>query len=252
MSLSCTVERQFTLGSHSLFITYARKESAVQKWLNDHVVGKTHMIGFDTESRPQFVKGGNRNKVATIQLAVPTGHCLVYHIIKDNDAKHEELRSILGNPLIKKVGAGIHGDLSYLENDYSIKLKAALDISKVVKAYIGMVKDMYHLTKEKIEDGEVAEDPEKEEIVEFTKKIDILHFEKIGVAGIAKGLDIPFNKSKKISTSNWENNTLTNSQLHYAAADSWVVVKAHEVILKQLSDHPFPKNHVSRIMDHFN
>lgn len=255
MSLK-SLEKQFNLGSHRLLVTYTRTESIVQKWLKDYVIDKTHLVGFDTESKPQFIKGIARNRIATIQLAVPDGHCLVYHIIKDHEANHENLASILGDPTIKKIGAGIHGDIAALHADYSFKLNSGLDISKVVKAYIGMVKDMYHLShpiiisEESITEKPIREDPNINlSIIEFTKKLEILNFEKIGVAGISRGLDIPFNKSKKISMSNWEDVPLSNSQLSYAAADSWIVVKAYERILDQLSNSSFPKNHVSRIMN---
>lgn len=251
MSLYNAIEKQFNLGSHLLCITYAKKELIVQKWLQDHVIDKSRLIGFDTETKPQFIKGRTRNKIATIQIAVPDGHCLVYHIIKDHEANHEILESVLGDPNIKKVGAGIHEDIGALHADYSFKLNSTLDISKVVKAYIGMVKDMHQLSLPitEGEESDISQPNRKELIIHYAKRLEILHFEKFGVAGISKGLDIPFNKSKKISISNWEDVPLSSSQLHYAAADSWIVLKAHERILKQLSDYSFPKNHVAGIMD---
>jgi ribonuclease D len=246
-----TKEIEFDLGPHTLFVTYTSSESIVHAWLHDHVIDKAKIIGFDTESKPQFIKGSSRHKIATIQIAAPSGYCLVYHIIKDHDANHEALESVLGDSSIKKIGAGIHGDVSYLYSDYSFKLNNTLDISKVVNAYIGMIKDMHHrsLSPFLLLESEQFSIPAQKSIVEFTQELDVLHFEKVGIAGIAQGLKIPFNKSKRISISNWETVPLSKAQLHYAAADSWIVLKAHESLVKQLDDYAFPKHHHSRIMN---
>lgn len=243
-------EYVFNLGPNTLHVTYTSKESIVHDWLKEHVIDKTTIIGFDTESKPQFIKGLHRNKIATIQMAVPSGHCIVYHIIKDHEANHETLSLILGDSSIKKVGAGIHGDIASLYADYAFKLNTTLDISKVVQAYIGMIKDMYHLSLSSNFEVELLPDQESMiALAAYAKKLDVLYFNKIGIAGIAQGLNIPFNKSKKISISNWEALPLSRAQIHYAAADSWIVLKAHESLSRQLEAYDFPKHHFNRIMN---
>ena len=260
-----TTERKFNLGSQTLIVTYTKTESIVKKWLADHIIQKAEMIGFDTESKPQFKKGMPRNKIATIQLAVPSGHCLVYHIIKDKNAQHELLQKVLQDSKITKVGVGIGSDSHSLKTDYSLSLNSVLDIGAIVKAYVGMVKDMYHSSGDSTsilseEELKVLDPSEKrameldliEKVYNFAASLNILYFDKIGIAGISKGLGIPFEKSKKVTLSDWEKAHLNVSQLHYAAADSWVVTAAHDKILQQLSDYSFPRHHVSKILSLFN
>ena len=73
-------------------------------------LNKSKVIGFDTETKPVFIKG-NKNNIALIQLATTDYIYLIRTcILKPNKAFWELLES----PNIIKVGIGLGGDLKQL------------------------------------------------------------------------------------------------------------------------------------------
>lgn len=74
---------------------------------------KSHKIlGFDTETKPNFVKGeANQNKVSLLQLA-SEDHA--YLIRLQNITLKKEIFKVLGNKRVKKIGLAINDDLKSL------------------------------------------------------------------------------------------------------------------------------------------
>jgi len=93
-------------------------------------LNKSKVIGFDTETKPVFIKG-NKNNIALIQLATTDYIYLIRTcILKPNKAFWELLES----PNIIKVGIGLGGDLKQLRGLNSQLLPSGfLDLSKVAE-----------------------------------------------------------------------------------------------------------------------
>ena len=104
------------------------------------------VIGFDTETKPSFKKGGSHHPVALLQLATDRVVVLVRLIrIKDfTEPKWMPLRRLLASPNILKVGVGIHDDGLGLAKDYGLITNKTLDLRSLAKAD-GM--DVLSLTK---------------------------------------------------------------------------------------------------------
>ncbi len=76
------------------------------------IIKKIKILGFDTETKPNFVKGeANQNKVSLLQLASSEEAFLVR---LQNISMKKELFQVLGNKRIKKIGLAIRDDLKAL------------------------------------------------------------------------------------------------------------------------------------------
>ena len=86
-----------------------------------------HYVGFDTETRPKFHKGGNNHPPALLQIATETTAYLFRLVyVEGNHYRHNgadtamttALISLLSDPTIIKVGVGIHADIKELNRIY--------------------------------------------------------------------------------------------------------------------------------------
>ncbi len=145
------------------------------------------VIGFDTESKPTFLKGEQSTGPHLVQLALETR---VYLFQIPLLPASPALKSILESPRVLKVGFGLGNDLSVLKSRLDIELKHFIDL------------------------GEVLRSPEHPGTV--GAKIAVAHF-------FAARLQ----KSKKIGTSNWASTRLAERQLLYAANDAQVALRVY-------------------------
>ena len=80
-------------------------------------------LGFDTETKPKFHKGGENHPPALLQLATPTTAYLIrlrYEGMKQGQSvMTEELVNLLSDPIIIKVGVGIRSDAAELNQVYN-------------------------------------------------------------------------------------------------------------------------------------
>lgn len=74
---------------------------------------REHLLGFDTESRPQFQKGQGANLPAVLQLSTRLG-AYVFSLRSLNVAVCRRLTALLGNPLVLKAGVGVEQDIDGL------------------------------------------------------------------------------------------------------------------------------------------
>jgi len=141
-------------------------------------------VGFDTESKPTFLKGEASTGPHLIQLATDSQVFLFQ--ITSSQAIHF-LKEILESPTLLKVGFGLGNDRSALQAKLGIDLTNLLDLGVVLRGpgHKGTV----------------------------GAKVATAHF-------FAQRLQ----KSKKIGTSNWSNPHLTERQLLYAANDAHVAL----------------------------
>lgn len=156
----------------------------------------TPFIGFDSEQRPTFKKGQPSNGVSLIQLATET-KCYLIQIKQIKNIK--PLIEFLEDDKIIKIGTGLKGDNESLFKQFGLKLKSTIDIENIFK--------------------------------KLSAK------NQIGARKAASIiLDEKLQKSKKMSTSNWENKELTNGQIKYASEDATVV---YDVMNKIIEQYPF-------------
>lgn len=160
-------------------------------------IKKSKIVGFDTEQKPIFTKGVPPSKIAIIQIA-DSQNCYIFqvHLIKNI----KPILDILSNPNIVKVGIGLNGDITSLYNEFKVRLNACIDFGALFKA------KMYYPN-------------------DIGAKRGVLLF-----------LNQKLQKSKRISRSNWESETLSDMQIKYASEDAACV---HDMFCTMLVKYPF-------------
>ena len=153
-------------------------------------------IGFDTESKPTFLKGEVSTGPHLVQLStearaylfpVSRGHC------------SEALKAILESPKVLKVGFGLGNDKSALKSRLGITLNNVLDLGEVLRG-----------------DGHRGT---------VGAKVAVAHFFGQKLA-----------KSKKTGTSNWALPNLSERQILYAANDAHVALRLYRAWLRSESE----------------
>ncbi|MBN1759900.1 MAG: 3'-5' exonuclease domain-containing protein 2 [Chitinispirillaceae bacterium] len=142
-------------------------------------------IGFDTESRPTFIKGQRSAGPHVLQFATPD---CAYIFQTCHRLCEPVVAKILESNRLVKVGFGLNDDIKRIAGKLHIHPKAVIDLDAVFK-------------------------------INFELK------NSIGVkTAIAFLFKKRFVKSHKSTTSNWSNRTLSERQLLYAANDAWAAL----------------------------
>ncbi|WP_430973691.1 3'-5' exonuclease [Sunxiuqinia rutila] len=136
------------------------------------------VLGFDTETKPSF-KRGQVHQVALLQLST-SDKAFIFRINKIG--LPNELKDILADEQIAKVGVAIRDDIKALQKINRFTPQGFIELQDEVKGY---------------------------GIQDFSLK---------KITGIVLGFRI--SKSQRLS--NWEADELTEAQLSYAATDAWV------------------------------
>jgi ribonuclease D len=89
------------------------------------------MLGFDTETRPNFKKG-RKNEVSLIQLSTEDLACL-FRINKIGLPR--ELINILSDPGVVKAGVAVHDDIRFLSGVKKFKPDGFVDLQNYVRDY---------------------------------------------------------------------------------------------------------------------
>ncbi len=194
--------KQDTTGTYPPYTTENRKVNIVQNTqeLERAVksIRKSKLIGFDSEQRPTFTKGETPHGVAVIQLANLT-ECYVIQVKKVRNLS--SLFELIEDDNIVKVGVNLTGDRQALYTEFGVKMRATIDIDGVLS--------------------------------KLTSR-DSIGAKKAATIFLKRNLQ----KSKKISTSNWEAKVLSQKQVKYAAEDACV---AYDVTIHLLNTYPFIK-----------
>ena len=150
------------------------------------------VIGFDTESKPTFLKGEVSTGPHLIQLATETR---AYLFPLSQWPSSLELKTILESPSLLKVGFGLGNDRSALKSRLGIALANVLDLGEVLRG-------QGHR-------GTVG------------AKVAVAHF-----------FGERLHKSKRVGTSNWAAPRLAERQLLYAANDAHVALRVYRAWLQ--------------------
>ncbi|MBT3586610.1 MAG: 3'-5' exonuclease domain-containing protein 2 [Halobacteriovoraceae bacterium] len=144
-------------------------------------LSEAKILGFDTETRPSFKKG-EHYKTALLQLSTEKK---AYLFRLNKIGFSDQLRDLMADPSIQKVGVAIHDDIKALQ-----KLN-------------------------NFEPGGF------EELADYAKKAGVKNLGLRSLAAIF--LDGRVSKGAKLT--NWEGDVLTQPQIAYAATDAWVGLK---------------------------
>lgn len=167
------------LADIAVISTRQQAEHAFQT-LDTHAV-----LGFDTESKPTFV----RDEVSEGPHVVQFSTLHKAYIFQLHDAGcREAVALLLVSERITKVGFGLAGDHVQIMRTLGVQPKNVLDLNAV-----------------------------------FSKKGHIKELGVRGAVAVV--FNRRFVKSRKATTSNWANRQLTESQIVYAANDAWAAIK---------------------------
>ncbi|MDD2741147.1 MAG: 3'-5' exonuclease domain-containing protein 2 [Rhodocyclaceae bacterium] len=153
-------------------------------------------IGFDTESKPTFLKGEVSTGPHLVQLATAS-HAYLFPVSRLSDL--QALKAILESTSVLKVGFGLGNDRSALKTRLGITLDNVLDLGEVLRG--------------EGHRGTVG------------AKVAVAHF-----------FGQKLQKSKKVGTSNWANPNLSERQILYAANDAHVALQLYRAWQKGEAD----------------
>lgn len=150
------------------------------------------IIGFDCE---WVTVNNDRRKVALVQICSPEGLCGLFRLCKYANFP-VELRQLLEDPEILKVGVTPEQDGRYLMQDYSVNVHGSFDVRFLA-----------------LQAGKKAG----------------------GLAALSKLiLDIDLDKNWRIRCSDWEIESLSDTQIDYAAKDAFVGVEIFKSLYDEL------------------
>lgn len=150
------------------------------------VLRKADLLGIDTETKPSFRKG-RTNKVSLIQIATHTD-CYLFRINKMGFS--DELRDLLADNSLLKVGLSLKDDFSVLHRVGDFEPRNYVELQTLVRQY-----------------GIADMSLQKIYAIIFGKKI---------------------SKSQRLS--NWEAAELSVAQQYYAALDAWACLHIYEAL----------------------
>lgn len=148
---------------------------------------KVSHVGFDTESKPNFV--ANQPKTGPHLLQVSTLHH-AFLFTPDHAPGNELLSEIIQSEKIVKVGFGLKSDRGPIHRKLGAKLRSTVELSAVVRR-LGYRQQVGLQTAAAVVLGQYLQ------------------------------------KSKKVTTSNWATNPLSTSQVLYAANDAYASLRVY-------------------------
>lgn len=158
-------------------------------------------IGFDTESKPTFLKGEKSTGPHLIQLATDE---LAYLFPIGAHPALDVLKDILESRATLKVGFGLSDDIKRLRAKLGIEAAAVVDLSVALRTP-GQRNDLGART------------------------------------AVAKFFGQKLHKSKKITTTNWASARLNDKQILYAADDAHVALRVYRHWIAQGGKLPPPR-----------
>ena len=142
-------------------------------------------VGFDTESKPVFRKDQTSDGPHVVQLCTAD---TAYVFQLHDQAAYPIICQVLESEQVVKVGFGLQSDRSHIRRKFGVEIAAILDLDAVYRK--------------------------------------LGYRRQLGVkAAIAVQFGQKFNKSKRVSTSNWALPTLSEAQLLYAANDAYAALR---------------------------
>ncbi|QNP48747.1 3'-5' exonuclease [Diaphorobacter aerolatus] len=161
---------------------------------------QARVLGFDTESKPLFQAGAKDTGPHLVQFATCTDAWLLQMQYPQTFAL---TREVLGNAQITKVGFGLDNDRHQLQGRLQVEMQNVLDLDRVFKRH------------------------------GFGSSTGVR-------AAIALVLGQSLRKSKRVTTSNWSNEQLSDSQRRYAANDAHAPAMVYAALAAWEAKQPPP------------
>ena len=156
------------------------------------VLERADALGFDTESRPTFIRGQATSGPHLVQLATDD-HCYLYQV--DHLDAFDDLNALLASPKLVKAGFGLGDDLRRLASKCGIACAGTVDLAQ------------------RLRDGRSGRNA-------------------VGVkTAVAELLGQQLQKSKKVATTNWAGRVLSERQILYAANDAHAALRVYRAWL---------------------
>ena len=152
---------------------------------------KEKVVGFDTESKPTFIKGQKSTGPHVAQFATSEQ---TYIFMLHQDDCRKTATALIKSPKLKKVGFGLQDDLKRIQIKLKIRPQEVVDIEALFGAK------------------------------GYKRGVGVK-------TGVAIALKRQFKKSKSQSTSNWGAPHLTDNQLIYAANDAYAAIQVYQALL---------------------
>ena len=161
--------------------------------LNERSTDKIVVIGFDIEWKVDF-KTQAYHDTATVQVCESESKCYGFHVSVMKSFP-SELKRILSNERILKVGVGINGDMNRLECETGVKPNGIVDLSKLADKKLGTT-------------------------------------ENWSLAGLATNqLGYRLRKNYDVRCGDWEEYPLSDAQLEYAALDAYASLLVYQKLV---------------------
>ena len=151
------------------------------------------VVGFDTESRPVFVRGQTQDGPHLVQFAV-ADRAWLFSLM--DPACAEAVGGLLATPSLWKVGFGLAGDRALLERRFGQVPAGLIDLDQVYRRQ------------------------------GYRASLGIR-------MAVAVTFGRHFRKSKAIGTSDWSRQPLSEAQCRYAAHDAWGAFRVYQALLGQ-------------------
>ena len=156
------------------------------------VLERADALGFDTESRPTFIRGQVSSGPHLVQLATDD-HCYLYQV--DHLDTFDDLNALLASPRLVKAGFGLGDDLRRLASKCGIACAGTVDLAQ------------------RLRDGGNRRNA-------------------VGAkTAVAELLGQQLQKSKKVATTNWAGRVLSERQILYAANDAHAALRVYRAWL---------------------
>ncbi|CAM9724078.1 unnamed protein product [Pylaiella littoralis] len=96
------------------------------------------VLGMDCEWEPPF-DGSSESAVCTLQLALPDGTAYLFHFQRGarrttSSTSNRNLKRLLNDPSITKVGVAVRGDGTRLQRDYDVETRGMVDLRSYARA----------------------------------------------------------------------------------------------------------------------
>lgn len=147
-------------------------------------LGRLDAVGFDTESKPTFLKNEVSTGPHTVQFA-SLDHAWVFQI--HDDECRAAVASLIASSALAKIGFGLAGDRTQIRQKLGVEPQAVIDLDTIFKRR------------------------------GYRTSVGVK-------AAVALVFERRFIKSRKQTTSNWSNRQLSEGQICYAANDAYAAM----------------------------
>ncbi|KAJ3177140.1 hypothetical protein HDU87_004632 [Geranomyces variabilis] len=207
-----------------LQVTYTLSPEPIRNWLV--AANKYDYLGFDTEARPQTIRGAPRNPTALLQLARPDGAVLLLNwdqlSVSAQDRIGGPLSALLANPHILKLGSASRQDFREVVDDWDLDIDSTakhqpcgcVDIATLARADASRFVSVDNSTPVVGKDG--------------VPRVPVI---KCGLAALADRYLDGVKLEKSVARADWAQPfPMSDDMIAYAALDAWAGCRVFEAM----------------------